>query len=309
MSGRVGGPLHGTLAASVTPLRDGGDRLDEDAFGPLVDFLAGAGLDGILAMGTTGEGVMLSPEERRRVAERFLEAGRGRLAVAVHCGAQTTADTVALAAHAAEVGAHAVAVIAPPYYPFDEAGLLAHFRESARACQPVPFYVYEFAARSGYAVPLPVIAGLREAAPNFAGMKVSDAPLDRLEPYLLDGLDVLVGAEALILPALERGAVGALSGLASAFPEVVADLVRTRDPELGRRVGELRAALQRFPVPGVFKAVLGLRGVPVGGDVRAPLRALTDEERAEVAGILELPPPAAPPDAAGRSASGGSGPG
>src|SRR5437763_9749813 len=102
--------LRGAFAAAVTPLRDAGEALDEDAISPYVDFLAGAGLDGLLALGTTGEGILLSHLERTRVAERFLEAAAGRLAVALHCGAQTTADTVRLAAHAAGAGADGVAV-------------------------------------------------------------------------------------------------------------------------------------------------------------------------------------------------------
>lgn len=279
--------LTGTVAASVTPLRDGGAATDEDAVAPVVDFLHAGDLDGILALGTTGEGIMLSGEERRRVAERFVEASAGRLAVAVHCGAQTTRETAALAAHAAETGADAVAVIAPPYYPFERAGLLEHFRTAASAAAPLPFYVYEFADRSGYAVPVEVLGELRGAADNFVGLKVSDAPLERFSPYLLDGLDVLVGPEALIVEGLGRGAVGAVSGLASAFPELVAALVRSPDPALGERVAALRAGLQRLPVPAVFKAALALRGVPVREDVRAPLRTLTAPERAEVAAAVE----------------------
>lgn len=279
--------LSGTLAASVTPLREGGARLDEDAIGPVVDFLHAGGLDGILALGTTGEGIMLSDEERRRVAERFVEASAGRLAVAVHCGAQTTERTAALAAHAAEAGADAVAVIAPPYYPFDRVGLLGHFREAAAAAAPLPFYVYEFADRSGYAVPVEVLEDLRGVADNFHGLKVSDAPLERFSPYLLDGLDVLVGPEALIVEGLGRGAVGAVSGLASAFPDLVSEVVRSRDASLSERVAALRARLQRLPVPAVFKAALRMRGVPVGEDVRAPLRMLTEEERAEVAAAVQ----------------------
>src|SRR6266480_1506897 len=94
--------LRGALAAALTPLRDGGAALDEEAFGPYLDFLQAGGLDGILALGTTGEGILLSAVERRRVAELFLE---GPLPVIVHCGAQTTAETAALAEHAAGAGA------------------------------------------------------------------------------------------------------------------------------------------------------------------------------------------------------------
>ena len=107
--------LRGALAAAVTPLRDGGAVVDDDAFGPYVEFLAAASLDGILALGTTGEGILLAVEERKRVTELFLAASGGRLLVAAHCGAQTTGDTVSLAEHAASAGVDAVAVIGPPY--------------------------------------------------------------------------------------------------------------------------------------------------------------------------------------------------
>ena len=81
-----------------------------------------------------------------------------------------------------------------------------------------PFYVYEFAARSGYAVPVAVLERLREAAPNFAGLKVSDTPWERFAPYLVEGLDVFVGPESLIPQGLAAGAVGAVSGARVGVP-------------------------------------------------------------------------------------------
>jgi dihydrodipicolinate synthase/N-acetylneuraminate lyase len=278
--------IGGALAAAVTPFRAGGAELDEEAFGPLADFLVDGGLDGILAMGTTGEGILLSPPERRRVTDLFLAACRGRLDVAVHCGAQTTADTVALAEHAAAAGADAVAVIGPPYFQLDDEALLAHFRAAAEACAPTPFYVYEFARVSGYAVPVRVVERLREAAPNLVGMKVSDAPFERLEPYLIEGLDVFVGAESLIGAGMRSGARGSVSALATAFPELVAAAVREPGADRSARLGELRDGLEAFPRHAALKRVLALRGVPVREEVRAPLRGLTDEERERLDGLV-----------------------
>ena len=276
--------LKGALAAAVTPLRDG--RLDAGAVGSYVDFLAGHGLDGLLALGTTGEGVMFPPAHRIEIARAFVEAAAGRLQVAVHCGAQTTHDTVALAEHAAADGADAVAVIAPPYFALDADELLAYFEAAARACAPLPFYLYEFEARSGYAIPLAVIERLRERAPNLAGMKVSDSPWERLEPYLVEGLDVFVGAEALLERGLAAGAVGAVSGLAASFPDAVVPLVREPSAEAGERAAALRGELQRLPFHAASKAALGFRGVPVTAEVCAPLRGLTEAERAEVERIV-----------------------
>ena len=266
--------LQGVLAAAVTPLRDDGDALDEGAFGPLCGFLAAGGLDGVLALGTTGEGILLSVPERRRAAELFVEA-RGALDVAVHAGAQTTRDTVALAAHAAETGAAAVAVIGPPYFAYDEDALLAHFEAAARACAPLPFYLYEFTARSGYAVPVGVVLRLQERAENLRGLKVSNTPWEAFAPYLLEGLDVFVGPESLIAEGMSAGARGAVSGLATVFPEDVVAAVRGE----ASRVVELRAGLERFPFQAAAKYALGRRGVPVRGDVRAPLRPLRNDER------------------------------
>src|SRR2546428_601722 len=155
--------LRGALAAAVTPLRDGGERLDEGAFEPLVAFLAAGGLDGLLTMGTTGEGVPPSVDERRRAADRFAAAAAAWPAVDV---------------------------------------------------------------------------------------------------------------------------AGAVSGLATAFPEVVAKLVHERSEAAHRAVTRLRRLLEPLPFHAAMKAVLAERGVPVRPDVRAPLRALADDERAAVLSAL-----------------------
>jgi dihydrodipicolinate synthase/N-acetylneuraminate lyase len=274
--------LRGALAASITPLRDLGGELDDDAFGPLCDFYVESGLDGILALGTAGEGILLRVDERRRAADLFLQAADNRLQVAVHCGAQTTRDTVALAVHAAEVGADAVVVIGPPYFKLDEHAQYAHFFAAAAACSPLPFYVYEFAATTGYAVAPAVLERLRDAADNLVGLKVSDMPFDAFQKYLLPGFDIFVGPEALIADGMSRGAVGAVSALASALPREVSEVVRTPTAEGAARLGELRAFVERFPRQAALKRLQVLQGVPVHEDVRAPLRVLTLDEREEL---------------------------
>ena len=274
--------LHGALAASITPLREHGSAIDDDAFGPLVDFYVAAGLDGILALGTAGEGISLRLEERRRVADLFLQASERRLQVAVHCGAQTTADTVMLAAHAAEVGADAVVVIGPPYFKLDERAQYGHFFAAASACAPTPFYVYEFATTTGYPIAPAVLERLRDDVPNLVGLKVSDTPFAAFEKYLIPGFDIFVGPEALIADGMARGARGAVSALASALPGEVAAVVRNPTAGGAARLGELRAFVERFPRQAALKRLLALQGVPVSEDVRAPLRTLTPDERDEL---------------------------
>lgn len=268
--------ISGTLAAAVTPLRDGGERLDQQGFAALLEFYRSSGLDGLLVLGTTGEGILLDQEERRRVAELAV-AEAGTLRIIVHCGAQSTAETSALAAHAAGAGADGVAVIAPPYYTFGVDELLQHFAVAAAACEPLPFYLYEYADRSGYAIPVEVVERLRERAPNLRGMKVSDAPFERVVPYLSTGLDVFIGAESLVPRGLQHGAVGAVSGVAAAFPEAVLALVHEPTTERAALVESLRAALSAEGFQASVKAALRFRGVPLRMDLRAPLRPLSAE--------------------------------
>lgn len=272
-------PITGCLAASVTPLQQDGEHLDEAAFETLTNFMAAAGLDGFLAMGTTGEGVLLTLDERKRVIDLFVRAAKGRLKVVAHAGSQTTRDTAILAAHAGQSGADGVAVIGPPYYALDERSMLEHFTTAGRACAPLPFYIYEFAARSGYAVPLSVIAELRDRLPNLAGLKVSDAPWERFEPYLIDGLSIFVGPESLIHRGMARGAVGAVSALASALPELVIEAVRSGSEESSQHCAAVRDVIQKFPFHSALKTLLALRGVALTDGVRAPLRPMSSDEQ------------------------------
>jgi dihydrodipicolinate synthase/N-acetylneuraminate lyase len=238
--------------------------------------------------GTTGEGILLSLEERRRIARAFRAVLRGVLVV--HAGAQTTTDTAALAADAAELGADAVAVIPPPYFPLDDDALTAHFVAAARACAPLPFYCYAFTARSGYPLPVDVIRRIGESVDNLAGLKVSESPFERVAPYLELGLPVLIGNEPLIPAGLAGGAIGTVSGMAAAFPEVVRQALDDPSPEAGDRLGQVRSIME---ASGQFiaaaKYVLAMRGVPVQPDMRAPLRGLTPAEAAALeAGAAEV---------------------
>ncbi|HEY7927716.1 MAG: dihydrodipicolinate synthase family protein [Candidatus Dormibacteria bacterium] len=277
------------IAAAVTPLTAGGTHVDHRAIPALVEFYSASALDGLLVLGTTGEGILLSPHERRTAAREFIAAATKSLPVIVHCGAQSTRDTAMLAEQAAAAGAAGIAVIAPPYFALDDRALEEHFLVAARAAAPAPFYVYEFAARSGYAVPIEVIEKLRERAPNLAGLKVSDTPFERVEPYLLGGLDVLIGAEELIHRGLGSGAAGAVSGLAAALPEVTVRAVRTATAEDSAVAGRIRATVQRFPFHAALKHILRWRGVAIGPAVRAPLRPLQAADAEVLEALLSDP--------------------
>ncbi len=178
------------------------------------------------------------------------------------------------------IGVAGVAVIAPPYFILDERrAARALRRRCARVRADAVLRLRARARLRATRSRSPVIERLRETVDNLSGMKVSDTPFAKVSPYMLDGLDVLIGAEALIGQGLAAGAGGAVSGLASAFPEVVVEAVRSGD---STAAGELRATVERFPRIGALKAAAAARGVPIREDVRPPLRRLTDDERREL---------------------------
>jgi len=166
---------------------------------------------------------------------------------------------------------------------------------AARACAPLPFYCYAFTARSGYPLPIDVIRRIGESVDNLAGLKVSESPFERVEPYLELGLPVLIGNEPLIPDGVARGAIGTVSGMSAAFPDVVRRALDAADADAAQRLRNLRAVME---ASGQFiaaaKHVLGMRGVTVGPGMRAPLRRLSAAEASAldeaVAGFLASAP-------------------
>ena len=109
-----------------------------------------------------------------------------------------------------------------------------------------------------------------------------------MRPYLGLGLDVFIGLEPLALEGMEAGAVGSVSGLASAFPDAVASLVHERSEAAHGTVKGLRDALQGIPFQAALKRTLVDRGVLSHPDVRPPLRGLTPDERTRVARAAQV---------------------
>jgi dihydrodipicolinate synthase/N-acetylneuraminate lyase len=117
-------------------------------------------------------------------------------------------------------------------------------------------------------------------------MKVSDSPFAAVEPYLGLGLDVFIGSEPLALQGMAAGAVGSVSGLAAAFPEITASLVHERSEAARTHVCRLRDEFAGIPFHAALKEVLVARDVLVDPAVRAPLRGLDDVESERVLGLF-----------------------
>ncbi len=279
--------FEGVIPALLTPLLEGGRRVDEEALRELCAFLIKRGVHGLMPCGTTGEGPLLSLAERKRVAEAVLEAAAGQVPVIVHVGAATTQETIELAKHAHDRGADACSVVTPYYYHLGEKALIDHFSRVANSLPHFPFFIYNIPQNTGHNLSPQVVQTIAESQANVVGIKDSSGDLSQLLDYLkirAPAFNVVVGSDGLIFPALAMGIRASISGNANVFPEVFVALFEAfKNGDYGacRAIQEKINGLARLMGYGrdlsLFKKILGKRGVPVG-DVRAPLQETTPNE-------------------------------
>ncbi|MGD2145228.1 MAG: dihydrodipicolinate synthase family protein [Anaerolineae bacterium] len=241
-------------------------------------------ISGYVVLGSNGEAVYLTDEEKTRVWETARQAiGSDRLMVA-GTGCESTRQTIALSRRAADAGADAVLIVTPHYYggQMTPDALVHHFHAVAED-SPVPTLIYNMPRFTH--IDLDAVTVSRIAYhPNIAGIKDSGGNIGKLAQIVdstEDGFHVLAGSASFFLPALVVGAVAGVMALANIAPQALIDLHRL----FQRGEWDKAAALQRglvasnsavtsqFGIPGL-KAALDMMGY-YGGPVRSPLRPLT----------------------------------
>ena len=278
--------LAGVVTALVTPMNSD-YTLDLDAFARLSSFVVDRGSTAVLVAGTTGEGPLLSREERRRLVAAAVSGVSGRATVAAHVGDITTAGAVQLARDAAEEGAHVLVALSPWYFAHDEESLFAHYAAVIEATD-LPFYLYNLPARSGNILPPSLVSRLREQYPQVVGIKDSGGDLYRFQEYMEAGgpdFTCLWGADGLAMGALAHGAAGLVSGNANFVPELIVGLYnavlannQAEARRLQAQVQIVRDVLKDGGHLGLFKWAVEWRGIPAGFP-RPPLRAPSQVER------------------------------
>ncbi len=276
------------IAAPHTPLDAGGAPALETV-ARQVDLLAGAGVAGAFVCGTTGEGPSLAVDERMRLADRWIREAKRRLPVIVHVGHTSLPEARALAAHAAQIGADAVAAMAPFYFKPDRAGDLADFCAAVAAAAPhVPFYYYDIPGLTGVSLSMTdFLAAAAPRIPTLAGIKFT-----RNDPAMFracrefDGgrFEILWGVDEYLLDALQAGATAAVGSTYNYAAPVYRRAIRAfraGDLETARReqatAFALIEVLIRFGVLRAGKAIMGLLGVDCGPP-RLPIPPLAPED-------------------------------
>jgi len=268
---------NGVSPAMATPLKAGSYCVDTAAILRLVDFLVDMGVKGLFVGGTTGEGIMLTNNERKRLHEAALSAVNGRLPVLLHVGAQRTDTAVDLARHAAGLGADAIVAVTPYFYEFTDNGLVAYYQSIVEAVPGIPLFCYDIPQKAVNGIGPDLAFRLCNSMPSVAGLKTSNPSIQavrRIVDAVPDDRIVLVGNESAALGALSLGADGLISGLSTAVPEPFVALTRAfASGELAearkqqRLINQLLAQIPAGTRLGAIKSILVARGVPVGTPV------------------------------------------
>ena len=193
--------MTGAYSALFTPFAPD-NRINPEMIEKMVEYQLSGGLRGFFVGGTTGEGLLLTMEERKELLEAVIKANKGRGKIIAHVGCVRTEDSVQLARHAADVGADWISSTAPVFYAQSYEGTLFHYRSIAEATD-LPFMVYAFRTevvpeRDVELFRIKNVKGMKFTNSNFYSLQQLQARLD--EPSLF-----LSGMDELLLPAMAMG--------------------------------------------------------------------------------------------------------
>jgi N-acetylneuraminate lyase len=284
--------LSGLVAATLTPLCADGS-VDLAPIPRVVDHLQRTGVSGIYICGSTGEGISLTSEERRAVAEAYVSAAKGRLQTVVQVGHNSMVEAKALAAHAAEIGADAISATAPSYFKIASIEMLVDcMAEIASGAPQTPFYYYHIPSLTGAALDMVEFLPAADARiGNMVGMKYTTPEADVFQTCLnlQDGqFNVLWGRDEMFLSALAvgaRGAIGSTYNIAAPLYLKVLEAFRSGDMAEAQRLQLLAVkmirVLLRYPFLAMLKCLLGC------GGCRLPQSNLPAEQAAAVKAELD----------------------
>ncbi len=289
----------GLINAPFTPFKENGE-INLDVIERYAQLLVKNGLKGVFINGSSGEGYMLSLEERIALAEKWVAVSPEGFKVIVHVGSCCVKDSAALAAHAQKIGAWGIGAMAPPFPKIARVEELALYCEEIAAAAPeLPFYYYHIPVFNGAYLPmLDLLKTVEDRIPNFAGIKYTFESLYEYNQCRLykDGkFDMLHGQDETILSSLVMG--GAKGGICGTTNYNAIELNKILECY---NSGDTAAAVEHQNYSqAVINVICNYRGNIVGGkrimkliglDLgknRTPFRNMSDEEETAMKAELE----------------------
>ena len=265
--------LNGVNVALLTPEMQSG-KIDIDSGLQLADSLVQVGVDGLFLLGTNGEGIRFSTQERIQYAKAIIgHLKNSGVKICVHTGASSVEETVLLSQAAYEDGADCVAIMTPYMLCYDQEQLYHFYSEAVSALpKDLKIYLYNIPQRTGNDVSAELLRRLKAEHENIVGIKYSFNDLNRTMEYLeVPDCSVLHGSDIYQMQYLSMGCQGIISGLCNVFPLPfcrVRDAWKNQDLESARRWQKVCFEVGRLLEWGnveVMKEALRLKGFSFGG--------------------------------------------
>jgi len=285
--------LKGVYAPIPTPFVD--DKIAYDKLEGNLEYWLDSKLEGLVVLGSNGEFVLLSSEEKIQLIKFVCQKAKGRKSVIAGTGAESTAETIFLSQQAAAVGADAVLVVTPNYYKgaMTEKALLRFYLNVAKA-SPAPVILYNMPGNTGINLSPKVVAELAQH-PNIIGIKDSGGNIVQITEVIRNtpsDFSVFAGSASFLYASLALGAKGGTLALANVFPNECAEVQSLfeagkweESKALQLKLMESNTAVTaRFGIAGL-KAAMDMLGY-FGGDPRLPLLPIGGVEKADLKEIL-----------------------
>jgi 4-hydroxy-tetrahydrodipicolinate synthase len=276
----------GAFTALVTPFKDGQVAYDELA--RLVEKQIEAGIDGLVAVGTTGESPTLDMEEHLETIRCVVKAARGKVPVLAGTGANSTAEGLKLTTGAHEAGADGMLIVAPYYNKPTQEGMFGYFSQLAEATDRT-IVLYSIPGRCGVEIGVKTMERLRARYPHVNHLKEAGGSCDRVDQVrqaLGDQMTILSGDDSLTLPFISLGAQGVISVASNLLPREVTAL--THAALKGDFAEALRIHTRFYPLfrnlfieanPVPVKFTMRETGMISSTEVRSPLCELEDRSK------------------------------
>ena len=286
--------LNGIFPPITTPFID--DNVAYDKLASNIEKWGQTGLKGFVVLGSNGEYVSLSEEEKRKVVESVVQAAPDHMSIIAGTGCESTRETIRLTADCAALGAHAALVVTPHYFggKMTEAALVRHYTAIADNSH-IPIILYNVPKFTHVNLGAGIVARLSEH-PNITGIKDSTGNVIQLGEFLnrvASDFSVLVGTAGALYGGLSLGCAGGVLALSNVAPD---ECVRIHElVQKGDYKGAQQLQLRMIPVNQAVTATYGVAGLKTaldlrgyfGGEPRAPLMSSSDDEKAAVVNILK----------------------
>lgn len=290
--------LYGVTTAMVTPFTSEGN-IDLQGVRELTEFLISKGVQCLYPLGTTGEMLRLTVEERKKVAEEVVKAAANRVTVFIHVGAMRLEETIELADHAHNINADGIGVVTPQFFGANDREIEEYFVTVASSIpKDFPMYLYSIPQCAINDITPQIAQKIANRCENVVGIKYSYPDFLRVNEYLQinDGnFSVLPGADRLFLAALAMGCDGVVSGVSSVYPEPFVSVYKDfeqndiQNARIKQKIAlQYCETLKSGADMSYFKEALKYRGLNVG-TVRKPQLTILPEELEKLKSqLLEL---------------------